>query len=84
MRFVVAFSAFLFASAALAAETPVPLSIGELLAQGWEMGGFAAANDNRTSLLVFRKAGATSLVQCSTHYDPSRTPMTVINCYELH
>ncbi len=84
MRFIVAFSAFLIAAAAAAADAPVPLSIGELLAQGWEVAGFtAAADSNRTSLILFRRPGAASLVQCSTHYEPTRNPMTVINCYEL-
>ena len=41
---------------AAAAELP-PLSIGELLAQGWEIAGYASGYDNRTSLILFRHAG---------------------------
>jgi len=38
-----------------AAETP--LTIDQLLAQGWEIAGYASGYDNRTSLILFRHPG---------------------------
>ena len=67
--------------AALAAEPP--LTIGRLLADGWEIAGFASGYDNRTSLILFRHPGQSVLVQCGILYDVTRNPRTVINCYEL-
>ena len=40
------------ASSLAAAETP--LTIDQLLAQGWEIAGYASGYDNRTSLILFR------------------------------
>jgi hypothetical protein len=67
----------LAASSLAAAETP--LTIDQLLAQGWEIAGYASGYDNRTSLILFRHPGVNSLVQC----DVTRVPRTVVNCYEL-
>ena len=64
-----------------AAETP--LTIGQLIAQGWEIAGFASGYDNRTSLILFRHAGVNALVQCGVLYDVTRSPRTIVNCYEL-
>jgi hypothetical protein len=64
-----------------AAETP--LTIEQLLAQGWEIAGYASGYDNRTSLILFRHPGENKLVQCGILYDVTRTPRTVVNCYEL-
>jgi hypothetical protein len=68
-------------SSLAAAETP--LTIDQLLAQGWEIAGYASGYDNRTSLILFRHPGANKLVQCGILYDVTRTPRTVVNCYEL-
>jgi len=73
----------LAASAAAGAEAPAPLTIGQLLAQGWEIAGFASGYDNRTSLILFRHPGVNALVQCGVLYDVTRSPRTIINCYEL-
>ena len=73
----------LAASASAAAEAPAPLTIGQLLAQGWEIAGFASGYDNRTSLILFRHPGINALVQCGVLYDVMRSPRTIINCYEL-
>ena len=59
------------------------LTIGELLAQGWEIAGYASGYDNRTSLILLRHAGMNELVQCGVLYDVTRNPHTIINCYEL-
>jgi hypothetical protein len=69
------------ASSLAAAETP--LTIDQLLAQGWEIAGYASGYDNRTSLILFRHPGVNSLVQCGILFDVTRTPRTVVNCYEL-
>jgi hypothetical protein len=60
-----------------------PLTIEQLLAQGWEIAGFASGYDNRTSLILFRRPGANALVQCGVLYDVTRNPRTIVNCYQL-
>jgi hypothetical protein len=69
------------ASSLAAAETP--LTIDQLLAQGWEIARYTGGFDNRTALILFRHPAVNALVQCSTLFDVTRTPRTVINCYEL-
>jgi hypothetical protein len=64
-----------------AAETP--LTIDQLLAQEWEIAGYASGYDNRTSLILFRHPGVNALVQCGILFDVTRNPRTVVNCYEL-
>jgi hypothetical protein len=68
-------------TAASAAETP--LTIDQLLSAGWEIAGYASGYDNRTSLILFRHPGVNALVQCGVLYDVTRSPRTVVNCYEL-
>ena len=60
-----------------------PLTVDQLLAQGWEIAGYASGYDNRTSLILFRHPGVNALVQCGVLYDVTRNPRTIINCYEL-
>ena len=60
-----------------------PLTIEQLLAQGWEIAGYASGYDNRTSLILFRHMGVNALVQCGILYDVTRAQRTVVNCYEL-
>src|ERR1700747_1597680 len=74
-------AAMLAAPSLAAAETP--LTIDQLLAQGWEIAGYASGYDNRTSLILFRHPGVNALVQCGILFDVTRTPRTVVNCYEL-
>ena len=81
MRSGVLFAAMLAASSVSADEPP--LTIGQLLGQGWEIAGYASGYDNRSSLILFRKPGINALVQCSAMYDVTRSPRTVVNCYEL-
>ena len=69
------------ASALSAAEAP--LTVDQLLAQGWEIAGYASGYDNRTSLILFRHKDKNALVQCGVLYDVTRNPRTIINCYEL-
>jgi hypothetical protein len=72
----------MLAASSVAAEKP-PLTIGQLLGQGWEIAGYASGYDNRTSLILFRKPGINALVQCGALYDVTRNPRIVVNCYEL-
>jgi hypothetical protein len=81
MRSCLFFAAMLTASALSAAEAP--LTVDQLLAQGWEIAGYASGYDNRTSLILFRHPGVNTLVQCGVLYDVTRSPRTIINCYEL-
>ena len=81
MRLALGFAAFL--APALAAAAPPPLTIEGLLADGWEIAGFASGYDNRTSLILFRHPGRNALVQCGVLYDVTRNPRTIVNCYEL-
>jgi hypothetical protein len=59
------------------------LTVDQLLTQGWEIAGYASGYDNRTSLILFRKSGVNALVQCGVAYDVTRSPRTILNCYEL-
>jgi hypothetical protein len=81
MRSCLLFATMLAASGAFAAEAP--LTIDQLLAQGWEIAGYASGYDNRTSLILFRKPAVNALVQCGVLYDVTRNPRTIVNCYEL-
>jgi hypothetical protein len=81
MRPDLCFAMMLTASGASAADAP--LMIGQLLAQGWEIAGYASGYDNRTSLMLFRHQGLNALVQCGVLYDVTRNPRTIVSCYEL-
>jgi hypothetical protein len=72
----------LCSGAAAAAEAPV--TIEQLLQDGWEVAGYTGTFDNRSSLLLFRRKDKNYLVQCSVLYDVTRIPRTSVNCYELH
>ena len=81
MRLGLFLATMLAASSLAAAETP--LTIDQLLAQGWEIAGYASGYDNRTSLILFRHPGVNALVQSGILYDVTRVPRTIVNCYEL-
>src|SRR5271165_1066031 len=81
MRVFLAFAAFLASTLFVDAETP--LTVERLLAEGWEIAGFASGYDNRTSLILFRHPGQNALVQCGILFDVTRNPHTIVNCYEL-
>lgn len=82
MRSGLCFAMMLAALSSVVAQ-PAPLTIDQLLAQGWEIAGYASGYDNRTSLILFRHAGMNALVQCGVLYDVTRSPRTIVNCYEL-
>ncbi|HWX30095.1 MAG TPA: hypothetical protein VNZ53_21990 [Steroidobacteraceae bacterium] len=73
----------LILAASSSAASDTPLTIDQLLAQGWEIAGYASGYDNRTSLILFRHPGVNALVQCGILYDVTRAQRTVVNCYEL-
>jgi hypothetical protein len=75
--------AMMLAALSFAAAEQAPLTIDQLLAQGWEIAGYASGYDNRTSLMLFRHPGINALVQCCVLYDVTRNPRTIVNCYEL-
>jgi hypothetical protein len=81
MRSARVLATVLVASGVTAAEPP--LTIERLLAEGWEIAGYASGYDNRTSLILFRHAGTNALVQCGILFDVTRNPHTIVNCYEL-
>jgi hypothetical protein len=81
MRVCLSFAMIFLASRIAAAEPPP--SIERLLSDGWEIAGFASGYDNRSSLILFRHSGTNALVQCGALHDVTRTPSTLINCYEL-
>ena len=81
MRIALTFATILAAAQVAAAEPP--LTIDKLLADGWEIAGYASGYDNRTSLILFRHKDRNDLVQCGILFDVTRNPRTIINCYEL-
>lgn len=75
-----AFAAVAPALAQAAEESP---SIEGLLKSGWQIAGFTSTFDNRSALILFRHPSETTLVQCLSGYDVTRTPRTYSNCYRL-
>jgi hypothetical protein len=59
------------------------ISVESLIKGGWQVIGFAGTFENRSSVILFRHPTETYLVQCGTLHDVTRTPRTVLNCYEL-
>lgn len=74
--------AILLAASCASAAAP-PLTIEQLLNDGWEIAGYTSGYDIRSSLILFRRKDKPYLVQCSTLYDVTRVPRTSVNCYEL-
>ena len=65
MRSVLYLATMLAASSLAAAETPQ--TINQLLAQGWEIAGYASGYDNRTSLILFRHSGVNALSSAASY-----------------
>jgi hypothetical protein len=82
MRSTISLATIAVAVSSVLAGEP-PLTIDQLLAEGWEIAGYASGYDNRTSLILFRHPGMNALVQCGVLYDVTRSPRTIVNCYEL-
>lgn len=59
------------------------ITVETLIKGGWQVIGYAGTFENRSSVILFRHPTETYLVQCGTLHDVTRTPRTVLNCYEL-
>jgi hypothetical protein len=77
---ILSVSAFSIAHSSQADPGP---SIEQLLKDDWEIAGYSQAFDNRSTFILFRKAGEQYLVQCRVGYDVTRTPPTYSICYKL-
>jgi hypothetical protein len=70
-----------------AAETNPPLTVGQLLADGWEVAGFSPTFSMVGSVILFKHKDRNYFVQCSAVYDATRSQKTaervVTNCYEI-
>ncbi|WP_336492507.1 hypothetical protein [Methylobacterium nigriterrae] len=82
MRYYLGLIALCLCGSVSAAEPP--RTVERLLADGWDIAGYAGTLDNRSTLILFRKKDTNFLVQCSILYDVTRSQRVVTNCYELH
>jgi hypothetical protein len=86
-RRAVAAILLLAASPALGAEAPAPTSIGQLLADGWEIAGYAPSLAMVGSVILFKHKDRNFLVQCTAVYDATRgaarADRVITNCYEI-
>ena len=77
----------LTASQSVRAESPSQLSVGQLLADGWEVAGYAASPTMIGSVILFKHKDRNYFVQCSAVYDATRgqraSERVVTNCYEI-
>jgi len=74
--------ALLLAAPAVAA-TDENISIETLLKAGWQIGGYAAANQSAVESVLLRQEGESYLVQCRESYDITRSPSVTSHCYKL-
>jgi len=77
-------AAMMMATNAEAAPEAQSLGIEDVLTAGWEVAGYASNADNRSTFVLFKKAGEHFLIQCLVGYDVTREPHVFRNCYELH
>lgn len=80
-------AALVAASSHAGAPKPDPseenIAIEDLLKSGWKVAGFTSTFDNPSAMILFNHPTETTLVQCLTGYDVTRTPRTYRNCYRL-
>ena len=83
MRRCAAVALAVAASSAARAETP--LSVSQLLADGWEIAGYAPSLAMVGSVILFKHKDKNYLVQCTAVYDATRGlhSRVVTNCYEI-
>ncbi len=83
MRRWVAAIAALAASPSAGAQTP--LSVSQLLADGWEIAGYAPSLAMVGSVILFKHKDKNYLVQCTAVFDATRSQHSrvVTNCYEI-
>jgi hypothetical protein len=67
----------------VAAEPASPLTVTQLLADGWEIAGYSGLPFEGRSLVLFKHKDRQYLVQCSILYDVTRTKRVAVNCYEV-
>jgi hypothetical protein len=74
----------IFAATAVTSEAvaQAPVTVEQLLQEGWEIAGYIAAWENR-SLILFRHKDYKYLVQCSVLVDVMRSPRVVTYCYDI-
>jgi hypothetical protein len=79
------FAVALAASLPAVAQTPAPLSVSQLLADGWEIAGYAPSLAMVGSVMLFKHKDKSYLVQCTAVYDATRGlhNRVVTNCYEI-
>ena len=67
------------------AQTPAPLSVSQLLADGWEIAGYAPSLAMVGSVMLFKHKDKNYLVQCTAVFDATRNQRNrvVTNCYEI-
>ena len=77
--------ALLLAAPAVAATENIGISIETLLKDGWQIAGYAAANQGavESAMILLRHEGESSLVQCRASYDVTRSPSVTSHCYTL-
>ena len=73
----------MLACATLSARAQENLSIEGLLKGGWQIAGYTAPGDNRSSFILFRHPDHMYLVNCRVGYDVNRKPRSYSNCYAL-
>jgi hypothetical protein len=67
------------------AATDENISIETLLKDGWQIAGYAAANQSavESAMILLRNADQSYLVQCRASYDVTRSPSVNSHCYKL-
>ena len=76
--------ALLLAAPAVAA-TDENISMETLLKDGWQVAGYAAANQGavESAMILLRHANQSYLVQCRGSFDVTRSPSVTSHCYKL-
>ena len=76
--------ALLLAAPAVAA-TDANISMETLLKDGWQVAGYAAANQGavESAMILLRHANQSYLVQCRGSFDVTRSPSITSHCYKL-
>jgi hypothetical protein len=84
VRRLAALLGLVLAYAGPAGAAEAPLTITQLLKDGWSVAGYTAQGN---TVILLHKDGADHLVQCSVLYDTTRgatqAERVKINCYEL-
>jgi len=75
----------LLLAAPAVAATDENVSLETLLKAGWQVVGYAAANQSavESAMILLRHAEQSYLVQCRASYDVTRSPSVTSHCYKL-